>query len=416
MQRKTFRIRGLFEYLIALVIILDCNSVWNNIRETREWFQYFLLIILYVGVFGCLLAVGKFKTSLLYKTLFFVGLFCLYFAFFLVINTNSIVTGVVNMLLALCALLVYFYLCVDEKGKVGLLLKFRDVMVIIAFISLIFWILGPVMELIQPTGVYLTNWTGNNNETQIKSYFDIFFVVQNISFFDMIYIARNTAFFNEAPMASLCLSVALMIDMLYDRSQWRWARIILMIALATTFSTAGYILLAILCVFEFIKNRPQQKLLYFVKVLIIPVSFVTAIVVALVLVEEKLSTFSGMARLDDYTSGFKAWLTNPFMGDGFGSMDAMTKARPIWRQSAGGFNSGIMAILVQCGLYGVVIYLGIIISAILRGIKYKKIQIAVFSMLFFFLLLVTVIPYNYLSIMMLMVLAVGFSKSKINMF
>ena len=107
--------RSFFEYIIALAIILDCNSIWNNLIETRSWFQFFIMAMLFVGVLGFL-----FINSSVPKNAFMVSiLIVFYYLLFLLLNGNSIIQTTLNVMLS-CVLIV-MYNMVQTGAKIHLL-------------------------------------------------------------------------------------------------------------------------------------------------------------------------------------------------------------------------------------------------------------------------------------------------------
>lgn len=408
---RTFKIRvqDIFEYIIALIIILDCNSVWNNIRQTRGWFQYLLMLCLVASVIGYAVAKRTVSRSTINRTALLVIGIVGYFFFYLLISDNSIVSTAINMMLALSLFTVYFAVCGSNSDKIGVVLKFRNLMALIGSISVVIWFLGPVMGVIQPTGSYYTNWTGNNNESLIRSYFGIHYFAQSISFFNVLYIARNTAIFNEAPMSSACFSIALMIECLYDQSDWKWVRFSLILAIITTFSTTGFLCIIFIYMYLYFHSNQREKVIRAIKILGIPLFLGLACMAGFSLYNEKIASLSGMARFDDFTAGFTAWLMNPIFGDGIGSVEAMNAARPIWRRVAEGFNSGIMMVLVQGGLYLGILYFFVFIKSLVTGIRIKEPVLIVFTGILFFIVLLTVITYNYI-ILFLMCFLLNWSR------
>lgn len=383
------------DYIIAFAIILDCNSVWNNLSWSRSWFQYFIVVILFLGI-----VVKTINCKGLISNALFISpiLILLYFMIFYLLNGNSLLRTTANLMLSCVLLCIYFTAIRHEDNGVSLLIAFKNIVLYIAFFSLFFWLIGSVFKIIQPTNAYLSNWTGNNNQTFINSYFGIYFSYQNISFFDKIYIVRNIAIFNEAPMSSLCFTMGLLIELLCNKNYKRSKCIIFILAILSTFSTAGYIVAAAACVYKYIRGNPQYLSLKILKILLLPTILCVALIIATTLVQEKLSTFSGMARSDDFVSGIKAWLLHPLFGDGIGSLNAMSLVRPSWRRNAEGFNSGLIQVLVQGGLYLTLPYVVAIVNAIRNYLKRRDYGKMIFALLFAFIFILTVIGYSYITI------------------
>lgn len=399
-----------FEYVIALAIILDCNSVWNNLIETRTWFQFAVMVMLLVGVMGFL-----FFSRCTPRNTFGVSfLIILYYLLFVVLNGNSIIQTVLNIMLS-CVLIGVYNMAKNQNGNVAdLLVCFKNIMLLIAVISLIFWFAGSVFEIVQPTGTSLTNWTGNTNQTVMKSYFGVYYSYQRISFFNKLNIVRNIAIFNEAPMSSLCFSLGLMVELLCCEKWKKRNCVVFVVAILSTFSTTGYIIATVVCVYKYIKSNSQYSVIRLIKGLCVPVMICVVLIIANSLIQEKLSTFSGMARTDDFVSGFRAWLLHPLFGDGIGSMRAMSLVRPSWRKEAEGFNSGLIQVLVQGGAYLAFPYFFVQLKSLREGFKLRNYDKVMFALLFCFIFCITVIAFNYLTLMVLWFMALdSYSKKEV---
>ena len=189
--------------------------------------------------------------------------------------------------------------------------------------------------------------------------------------------------------------------------------VILVAAIISTFSTTGYIIATVVCVYKYIRSNSQYSILKLIKVLCVPVLICVVLCIANSLIQEKLSTFSGMARSDDFVSGVRAWLLHPLFGDGIGSMRAMSLVRPSWRKEAEGFNSGLIQMLVQGGVYLAFPYFLVPIKALKGSLKLHNYDKAIFVVLFCFVFCITVIAFNYLTLMVLCFLAFdGMSNKK----
>lgn len=186
-----------------------------------------------------------------------------------------------------------------------------------------------------------------------------------------------------------------------------------MVAILSTFSTTGYIIATVVCVYKYIKSNSQYSVIRLIKRLCVPVMICVVLIIANSLIQEKLSTFSGMARTDDFVSGFRAWLLHPLFGDGIGSMRAMSLVRPSWRKEAEGFNSGLIQVLVQGGVYLAFPYFFVQLKSLRKSFKVRNYDKVVFELLFCFVFCITVIAFNYLTLMVLWFLALdSYSKRR----
>lgn len=215
-------------------------------------------------------------------------------------------------------------------------------------------------------------------------------------------------------MASLCFSLGLMVELLCCEKWKKRNCVVLVVAILSTFSTTGYIIATVVCVYKYIKSNSQYSVIRLIKRLCVPVMICVVLIIANSLIQEKLSTFSGMARTDDFVSGFRAWLLHPLFGDGIGSMRAMSLVRPSWRKEAEGFNSGLIQVLVQGGVYLAFPYFFVQLKSLRKSFKVRNYDKVVFELLFCFVFCITVIAFNYLTLMVLWFLALdSYSKKEV---
>lgn len=340
------KLNYIFEYIVAIAVVLNSNSIWNSLENTESWFPYLVVIFLYIGFLGYSLTTRAFRNRINK----FLALYCICAVLLIILflgSPNASLTQTIKILLGLLPLGIIIYNG-DELVLESFFRALRNVIFFIALLSLVFWFVGSFLKIITPTGTYYSIWGGLDNKFIARSYYGIYWETQSINFFNNYFI-RNSAIFTEAPMAAYCFSIAFMIDTLLLKDKNHFETLIIALAIITTFSTMGYAILMMASVYTYILNNPSHKIGHFIKVLIVPVLVSVIAIVGLSLYEEKLGTYSGSSRIDDYVSGISAWLLHPILGDGIGSIVAMKSVRVSWRQSANGFNNAFTSILVQGG-------------------------------------------------------------------
>lgn len=116
------------------------------------------------------------------------------------------------------------------------------------------------------------------------------------------------------------------------------------------------------------------------------------------MLEIKSSTTSYSDRIDDYVAGYKAWMENPLIGNGYGNNEVIKKYMSSFRKNNIGFSNSIFRVLAQGGVYLFSLYIIPCFICLFRGIKQRnKIQ-CLLSFLFIFLFITTSFPYNYIAI------------------
>ena len=110
--------------------------------------------------------------------------------------------------------------------------------------------------------------------------------------------------------------------------------------------------------------------------------------------------------MDDYISGFKAWLDNPAFGAGYGDISVRVSYSSAYRLSRSnyGYTNSIMKVLDEGGIYWFSSYVAAII-AIFKNFPQKNIK--VFVLLFVYLFLTTTFEHTTLVVA---ILAIGYSS------
>lgn len=373
----------LLEYFLALLIILDCNSVYvnninSNIIGSSTIFIIFSLIILQ-------LKINKFKLK---NYIFLICLLTIYFIIFIFNNvTSELLFSFISKFFVILFLITLLFLVYSENGK-GLRLFYciSNIMTFLGAVSICFWLLCSVFKVLPLNNIVYINWGGYHN---INGFYDIYYETQPINFFGYNGY-RNTGIFTEAPMFNLCLSIALLFEF-FLRERLNLKKIaILSMTIITTFSTTGYIVLMMCIGAQVIKNRNSNtKYMRVIKILFIMLTILISSGILYYLIIDKMATDSFYVRIGKYISEFNIWKENVLFGSGYGNNEA-------------GSSNSLMVILADGGVWLFVIY----IIAILEFILYRKNTNGIyFGVVFLFLFIVTVFPY---SLVMYTVLGLGY--------
>ncbi len=70
----------------------------------------------------------------------------------------------------------------NSSGLSTLLLAFRDVVVLVAIVSLFFWLFASVFEIIPPTGQIYSNWTSDGTPKAVFSWLGLYFETQDVNY------------------------------------------------------------------------------------------------------------------------------------------------------------------------------------------------------------------------------------------
>lgn len=386
---------GLLEYIIAVLFVLECRSIYNNLDSTRNTFWLFSLITLGLSVAVCVICSPKLSKKRLSDAGWFtIFIVFYYFVYFVFKNYNT--TKFFHYLLSVALIAIYYFLCCCKQSVPKVLLKYNQLVCVLAAISLFLWIYGSVLGIIPPTNSIRMNWVGTGVDVSYPSYFNLLYEIQDVS--NAIVPGakfKNTGIFVEAPMYALHLSLSLIIELFLRKKPSKIRTILFIGTIITTFSTSGYLLAIVaLCVYQFFvlgNHRWKQILL-----LVSPIVVIGVAQISFSLLSSKLENLSGLTRIDDFMACWKVFKIYPLFGAGFDNYRLVQGYMSAWRQNSLGISSSLMMALSYCGLYLTVPY----IICMVRGIL-SNINIRIFTLFLIFLWIITVFPFQYITTFLL---------------
>ena len=266
---------------------------------------------------------------------------------------------------------------------------FTNVVFMISALSLVFFVLGSLLNIIQPTGYYPyteIGWGTNN----YRDFYHLYCEGQTV--FALGYSGvRNIALFVEGPMLTYVISFALYYELFFRRLGFRKIVIVtFIITVATSFSTTGILIAIFLMYIKFYEIVKKSKV---IKYLIIPIVICIVGYSLFWVVEDKFvsNVYSASARADDILASFKCFFSDIFNGVGYQNMEAIAPYR-LFKRTGAGLSTGLGAILAYGGVLWGFWYITPFIIAIVNYIKKPKIRIKMaFIIMAFALLLVTVV-------------------------
>ena len=380
--------RQILDYAIAAVMLVHCNTVWITLASLRGWLPQTLqwLLLIFV-VMRCLLTVHRPTKRELWKSIATVGGMAAYLAIlYFVIKTNKDVYFAFAWVLLL--LTVYCLFCY-EGGAWQVLLKYRTLLCGVAVYSLVMWLFCSVLKVFPPSGEEWTSWTDASiGYAPIQSWAGIYFAPQGI---------RNTSIFTEGPMAALQYSLALLIEAFLVEKPKIPVLAILAVALCTTMTTTGYLVLLYIALCYLLKWLYRRGWLQTRagKISLISIT-VVGVIAAAVILARKLDTVSGSIRFDDMQAGWRAFLDAPIFGNGCNNLPAIQQYMSEWRRFNIGYSSGLLWVLSDGGLWLGAVYLCPVVMAVVQGIRRRAPGVVAFALCLVGIFLISVFQYSYL--------------------
>ena len=393
------RIESFLEVLVAITLVLNCNSIWARHIIPKE-----NTILLCISIF--LLAIMSLRNILRSRKSFFkvsvaliiVNIFNL---IFLIYNTSNSVDYIMRFIFILSCSIIYS-VNIGIKGELNkLLIKISNVVYILSIISLVIYILAIILKVLPSTSEILLDW---GDKRYVKSYYHLLYETQSFSI-SGINLTRNTGIFTEAPMYAFLLCISLGVKLFIEKKDKVIVYLFpLTFTIFTTFSTIGIVAASILIVTYFLLKKGETKIYSIIKFMIFPVIVIVGITVSLIFIQNRIegSKYGGGSysiRVDDFKIGIQVWKEIKLFGIGYGEFEMVQQyVNKTIRGTDIGGSSGIMHILAQGGVYLLLIHLIPAILVIFSSIRYKKYNYLLFTSLIIGLLLITAVQYTFISI------------------
>ncbi len=382
------KIADFFEYVVILFFILDTNTVYSTTVDV-DFHIPEIAAVLFILCVALRLFSTKIKESTFKQ---FFSFILIYYAMTLLVFIMSVsekyVQGYVARFLILFPILILYFYYYAENGKIfSPICKYVNIMTVLAAISVFFWVFASQLHIIKPTGGLLSSW-GSTRGMIYPSYFGLYFECQKDKF--LWYNGyRNQGIFAEGPMHSLCLVLAIASELFLPKEKAsnrfyfslgkykksysiNWKLVCLIAALITTFTTTGQILLILMLVFLFFMNRPKTQFDFVVKLLLRLILTSVGAYAAVSIFLLKSESLSWKIRVDDFTAGFRAWLSSPIWGIGYADIVALIPFRASFRTKSSGFSNSITLVLAEGGIIFLLIYLIPLCRSIQKMLVYKN--------------------------------------------
>ena len=330
------------DYIFVIFLILTCNSVYSVLTAKDLYFKEIMLAITMIYTIVHIYS-NDFEKKRTGKSVALIIIYIFYIAMYIILT--KIVSEFIYLYVLLLPLLYFIYSTTNHLMK-STLENFSNIVLFLAIISLIFYFLGTITNIIKPTGNVEISWGGIKT---IDSYFGMHFNIQKQDIFGLD-IYRNTGIFTEAPIYSLVLSISLCIELFFKEKISKKRIILIFITILTSLSTTGILISMTICFLRYIINIDKVKMIRYLKILILPIVAVTIILISYNIFNNKMKTSSYSTRIDDYIASYKAFKDKPLIGNGFKNDDAIIKYMSSFRSNNEGLSNSFMVLLAQGGI------------------------------------------------------------------
>ena len=261
-----------------------------------------------------------------------------------------------------------------------LIKKLISVVFLLACGSLLFFLLGTTLHMLNPSGYVTIEWGGLRS---IPSYGYLYFETQTLS--ESLYEGvRNTGIFSEAPMFSYVLSFAFAWNVLIQKGS-NFVSAILGVTILTTFSTTGYVVLAIVGLACLLSHKFNSRLFESLRLIAVPILIIAITILVLDLLGAKVGTGSYSVR-SDHLMGCLELIKSSFpFGIGFGDTQII-KTVISYDQ---GMSVGLPYFVARGGIIACIVFFVPWVYVVAKSIYSKEWSIAAFAFVLLWVFFVT---------------------------
>lgn len=377
------RIYNIFEYICAILIVLQCQSVFVNTEKLVTVsisipsiifiFALFVFIVLKDGV-------DKIYSDKRLMLFYIVGgvilLIFLFVEYFFVFKFK--INPLIPFFLSIFFLTTYFYISFKKEfSENGLIRKIVNVITTLSIFSIIFFVLYFMGF---QTNVALVNHWGTG-APMFNGYFYLDFIPQVLPGTDII---RNSSVFAEPSIFGFVLVTALLMQIfilkLNRKRDYAKLCVFFTAVMTTTSSTsiAIAVLIGVSLVVKILWENDKKKILSIVGIPMAAIGILISFLLYSSKASKSIDIHSSYAvRANDVHACLHAWMDHLFFGVGIGNNNYIGQYMYSYRTTTGfGLSMGLFSVLAYGGLILLLIYLIPCILTIFKS--YNLFVVAVF--------------------------------------
>ena len=369
---------SLLTYTLALLIILNCYSLMCMVYPN-------LIFYILTNINFVLLLLLRRKIKLKKNA----SVLC---ASYLLCMLLLIVRGFFSYeFMFSCVLPFVFTVVYFDKTDVVLDFweKYTNIIAVICILSLVFFVFVSNLHLISPTAIYSADEVGWGTNTY-KDYYHLYCEGQEVYALGYSGV-RNTALFVEGPMLTFVGCLALYYELfLRVKGIRKIVAASIIISVASSLSTTGLLLIAVMMYLRFYERIKNNK---FLKFICLPTIIAVLIYIGIYVIQDKFvsNVYSVSVRTDDLLAALKCFVSDPINGVGYNNLKGIDPFR-LYRMTDAGLSTGFGGILAYGGVLWGLWYIVPVIVAIKKYISQPKCRnLLGFIFLYFALLIVTVV-------------------------
>ena len=358
--RTGIRLERVVFYVLVLFVLLDQNTMWSYLIHSPIYGQGFG----WATGASCLLIVilsRKYpKDSDSYIVLFALMTVLCFYAFMTQYKTERFFMGYVSVMFFMYLMSISLY---KNRNMGSFLSAYSNIMLTIAIISLVFWVFGSLLDIMPGRTAVTYDWAGDQRTSYTYYYLYFENPLQNRG----EQFSRNLGLFPEAPGYATFLSYGMLIEAIKRTEiniadtkklhQNMMKLIIYFITILSTGSSKGIIIVMAIVAMKYLFGKSTKAWKQVIKTVICLIVFVCVVIASIYLIDVKLSTGSGITRLDDLQAGLKTWKQHFLFGAGYMNGDAI-RANQMTIRDNEGMSMGLAVMVGYGGLLFLMLYAG----------------------------------------------------------
>ena len=224
-------------YMLSVILVFEMRSIWTSMPKYSRIND--LLLMALVGTTVLYILSRKHYTRHFLTGIITTLALCAYLFLYYFYDEYK-AESFPKMVLRMCVICLLCF-AMREEHKQKLFELIEKIIIVIAVVSLTFWLVGSLLGIIQPSGIEYTIWSSTDgSEVPVNNYYHLYFETQYQHFFTTT-IIRNSAIFTEAPMCSFMFCFAFLVELFKKKKYNVKICILLLISIVTCISTTGYV-------------------------------------------------------------------------------------------------------------------------------------------------------------------------------
>lgn len=346
-----------FEYIVAFLLLLQCQSIFLNTYEFGQLIAQgstvFTVLLFIISAFKLIYHRIDCLNLLLWIGFELIAILIFSFVEYYFVKSFQ-PNPTLYFLISIIMFTVYIYYIIENKSfKNSIFSKIVNIVTFLSIISLLFFVFYLIG--IQPNMSIYSRWT----DLTVKGYSYIHFITQYTNI-GGISILRNSGLFAEPSIYGYILTVAFLIQILVigiKNKKDVIKAIIIGITMLTTTSTTGIVISIISVCLWYVLNKHNIGL-YALGIPFITICYL--IVKSLYGAKKSVDIYSSYAvRMNDISACIQAWKNNIFLGTGLDNNSEIIPHFYLYRIQIHffGLSTGLFAVLAYGGIFMLMFYL-----------------------------------------------------------